>query len=1133
MKKLIYLSLPLVFLGLAISVAPKQSVSVVKSADTTNTYSILEQEFFGGRITADKSSDATTAGIFGTNIQTYQPNYVGSWQAGLIDKDAAMFRMIVNAPTAGTYTYGFNTFDADRPYIYDIHVNSVANYTRFSNTSHSGGWQKDRLNLMTQDIELNAGLNVVVTHPHSWGHVNEFLLDSDLTLVGLGSVVPGEHNSTEFRYNMNNLIPSQRASGADMGRIPNADLLFNSSTVFEFDTLKQDGSAEWEGFAATKFQPLSTTKSLIVKYEISSYNGTTNDVFVQLNGNAGLKSTSISVGNSTKTAGVGTFVVGNSWLSANGFDTSIENYISFSSRRSNCGIKILGITESNENAPSATEPTPDEGLEGYSSVSAAELKTKVKINGRSLDAPTAIYLDWTASGIEFNFEGSGDIIADFSTNYDFESRTRFVVEIDGELVKYAVPSAKTVLVEGLEDGNHHVKLIKTSEASGALFQLNSLTVKDGSVISKPTAKELKFEIYGDSNSCGSQVVQGGQDGYISYGNLLANAYNADLDVIAVSGRGLFQGFNSEDGYAMSQANQLKDIWDYISFARNQTSKIDLTADQPDVVVLSLGANDLGPVITEHFHNGVAEFVDALINFNEVLRAAYPTTEIIWHYGSYYSDANVTAISNAIDGLDENTNFIASPLMYHGDSGHYNDIDHDIVASIISSKIAEVLDVEDPYVRKYIATHYEAESGILGNGAGTQNKNDEGNANDLFWSGDVMVNGMGSPSNTATNIDNIADDLSNVNYVSIPVNAPATANYTVRFYIACYDNFEIGVRVDTEAWSSVAVSSTGDWSTGHGVYQTFNVKMSAGDHYITLTSALASGWYNLDFIAVIQGNLLPTANVELPDDMTGYQINGLPEELIVGDTATFTVQLESLYSESQIVVTVNEDVVVPDNNGVYTFDVTEGTIVIGVAGVLKNVWNVYYKLVPTGQAWKTVPFEVGETIVHPSEVPTLEGYVFLGWNSMFAAMPNSDIEVVAIWEQVIPDTTAPVVTYNGSLEVRYGSYIALASNISVDDDTAVISYKVKTGASDNAQSVRVVNGGFYANKEITYYVSITATDEAGNVGVLNVEIVSARPVAPTPELPTLSQTNVLILSVGGGVLILAAVVAIIIVLRKFR
>jgi len=97
---------------------------------------------------------------------------------------------------------------------------------------------------------------------------------------------------------------------------------------------------------------------------------------------------------------------------------------------------------------------------------------------------------------------------------------------------------------------------------------------------------------------------------------------------------------------------------------------------------------------------------------------------------------------------------------------------------------------------------------------------------------------------------------------------------------------------------------------------------------------------------------------------------------------------------------------------------------------KNIYTVYYKLLPDGEVFESRNAAYNEEIPVLNLVPERRGYTFDGWRDLPGVMPADDVTVIAIWT-ARNDT---VYTVNHHFETLTGGYETENENLSGTTDT---------------------------------------------------------------------------------------------------
>lgn len=289
-----------------------------------------------------------------------------------------------------------------------------------------------------------------------------------------------------------------------------------------------------------------------------------------------------------------------------------------------------------------------------------DLANELRWFGRTYERNGKYYFNWSASGFEFSFKGSG-VSATLETKAVEEKHTPYIkIYIDGvEQPDVALTKASQTIVLAKEldpKAEHTVKVVKRTNARSSPAALVSLKLTDGKKIDPPKNSSRLIEFVGDSITVGYATVARGanewststEDGTKTYAERIAQKFGADYNVVAISGRGVI--FNS-DGTTDKLMHEL-----YFKLDEHNNPGVDYDfARQPDVIVINLGTNDSG-----HVGANRQEFRDGLTKFLKDVRAKNPKAEIIYAYGmmgANLSDDMRTVISQLNTEGDKHIRFV--------------------------------------------------------------------------------------------------------------------------------------------------------------------------------------------------------------------------------------------------------------------------------------------------------------------------------------------------------------------------------------------------------------------------------------------------------------------------------------------
>jgi len=276
-----------------------------------------------------------------------------------------------------------------------------------------------------------------------------------------------------------------------------------------------------------------------------------------------------------------------------------------------------------------------------------DAKDYIKTQGRNQLKDGALWLDFSASGIEFSANCEGKVSLNLNVKSlkqtDSYGGLYFTVIVDGVKKDRAqchitsTGNVELVLAENLPAGNHTFEVYRQTEHRGAEVGISSI-VMNGSFNEKPADNRLYIEFIGDSISTGfgalgtSSDSDGGspkwQDATAAYPYLVAKALGADFSDVAYSGIGAKYGW---------QDPNMLNFYPYQRWQYDRTTQYNFNARQPDVVVIALGTND----ISMETEKGVT-LEQRLAGYQELLdmvRAKNPNSKIVWIYGMMTDEDN--------------------------------------------------------------------------------------------------------------------------------------------------------------------------------------------------------------------------------------------------------------------------------------------------------------------------------------------------------------------------------------------------------------------------------------------------------------------------------------------------------------
>jgi lysophospholipase L1-like esterase len=246
-----------------------------------------------------------------------------------------------------------------------------------------------------------------------------------------------------------------------------------------------------------------------------------------------------------------------------------------------------------------------------------------------------VMFDWPGILIQANFNGT-------SCAAVLEGINCFDVYIDGVLEKnFKVTKEKAAweLVKRLTDRTHRLLIVKRSESASSPSSFYGLLLdKDRTLASLPPPPQRKIEFIGDSYTVGfaneylnqasplgkeDSIILAATNTYKAFGPILSRAFNAQYQVIAVSGKGLVRNYNGID-----KGRELPALYDrtLVSSTNGGASgKWDFSSWKADVVVIGLGINDFQ---AEPPYADSATFDADYAKLIDRIRKQYPGVKIV-------------------------------------------------------------------------------------------------------------------------------------------------------------------------------------------------------------------------------------------------------------------------------------------------------------------------------------------------------------------------------------------------------------------------------------------------------------------------------------------------------------------------
>lgn len=263
------------------------------------------------------------------------------------------------------------------------------------------------------------------------------------------------------------------------------------------------------------------------------------------------------------------------------------------------------------------------------------------IGGRVVPEGKGMVYQWPGQYFETAFRG-----ASFAVSVGKGSATTLRVEVDGaEVTTLRNVGAGIYRIDGLDNADHVARVSVADELQGGPARFIGLLIAPDTTPLPLPQRTRRIEFIGDSHTvgygalsasrdCTQDEVRATTDNTRAYGPRMARHYDADYRVHAISGRGVVRNYDGGDGDTLPQA------YPYALF--DHSAKDRDTSWQPQVVVVSLGTNDLStvPKASEKWADAAAlntDFARGYATFVHTLRARHPDAHIVlWATGDVRS-----------------------------------------------------------------------------------------------------------------------------------------------------------------------------------------------------------------------------------------------------------------------------------------------------------------------------------------------------------------------------------------------------------------------------------------------------------------------------------------------------------------
>ncbi|MBN2343825.1 MAG: acetyl xylan esterase [Deltaproteobacteria bacterium] len=267
--------------------------------------------------------------------------------------------------------------------------------------------------------------------------------------------------------------------------------------------------------------------------------------------------------------------------------------------------------------------------------------------------PTAISMAFPGVSIRAKFTGTA-IGMVYDDHGDAVNPNFFNIIIDGgePTVQQMTTGESTYeLAGGLAAGEHTIELFKRNESNSGTGMgiFLGLRINDGEQLLPIEARPNRIEFIGDSITCGYgnmietddpdsyHFTTTNSNAYESWASITARALDAEVSIVAYSGRGAYRNYGGGGGETVPEM--------YLDCLPDTTIEVPWNIEQftPQVVVVNLGTNDMSEVTADTLDSYQEGYAAAMEMFVETLRGYYPDSTIVLAVGPMLYSIGLTAV----------------------------------------------------------------------------------------------------------------------------------------------------------------------------------------------------------------------------------------------------------------------------------------------------------------------------------------------------------------------------------------------------------------------------------------------------------------------------------------------------------
>ncbi|MBE6062220.1 MAG: GDSL family lipase [Clostridium butyricum] len=341
-----------------------------------------------------------------------------------------------------------------------------------------------------------------------------------------------------------------------------------------------------------------------------------------------------------------------------------------------------------------------------------------KILGRTKTINDILYINYSCSGIEFEFTGSKLDITLCSNCDDYEDNLKACVAIfinnnETPHKRFIINNKEKTytLFESNTIKTIKVKFIKMSEAAFAKIGIKYIKIYDFKDLKKAKYSQRKIEFIGDSITCGygnegkldvDEFNTAQENPWMAYAAKTSRKLNADYNLVSWSGIGIISSYTEEnvpnDNLLMPKLYKYTDM-DLDKICGKSELDYEIWNNSlfiPNLIIINLGTNDFSYVKNikeriEYFEKGYLKFLKQIRQTNPCSTILcilgvmgddlYPSVEkCVSCFSKEFHDNNIYSMhltpQNEADGI--------------GTDSHPSLITHNKLSVKLSEKIKEIM-----------------------------------------------------------------------------------------------------------------------------------------------------------------------------------------------------------------------------------------------------------------------------------------------------------------------------------------------------------------------------------------------------------------------------------------------------------